>query len=368
MELNQKKIKLLIVDDSMVFCQLLVVQLPRINPRLQVIGYAMNAYDALKKANELHPDVISLDVEMPGMSGLDFLQQLIPRSPIPVVLVSSLNVSVFDALSYGAVDFVKKPDMSKNYNTQTFIQALASKLVIASSATVNVSCINRRLSSTSVRSGCVSTISSQPEPLRSTQSLTCSSLKIKDTIIAIGASTGGTEATLEVLKKLPKEMPGIVITQHMPEGFTQMYASRLDRLCAMDVKEAANGDQVRPGLALIAPGGEKHMKVVKKGIHYYVQCVPGSKVNGHRPSVDVLFSSVANAAKSNAVGIILTGMGSDGAQGLLEMRQNGGYTIGQDKNSCVVYGMPMVAERIGAVCTQAACSNIANTLIKHLNS
>lgn len=195
-----------------------------------------------------------------------------------------------------------------------------------------------------------------------------SSLKIKDTVIALGASTGGTEATLEILRDLPAETPGIVVTQHMPEGFTRMYSERLNRLCAMEVKEAADGDIIRQGRVLIAPGGSCHMTVEKNGVHYYVKCKPGEKVNGHRPSVDVLFHSVAATVKRDAVGIILTGMGSDGAEGLLEMRQKGAYTIGQDKDSCVVYGMPMVAERIGAVCTQAPCSKIATLLVNHLNT
>lgn len=382
-------IKLLIVDDSLVFCRFLSTQLPKINPQIQVVGYAMNAYDAFRKVSTLNPTVLSLDVEMPGLSGIDFLKKLIPTHPVPVVLVSSLNVGVFDALSYGAVDFVKKPDMSNEYTTEAFAQNLASKLVIASSATVRAPKNSESAHPPHAGAGRSAAVKSSSSPFsgggqkeeapntrinlpkfsaRQLRINRPSSLKLKDTVIALGASTGGTEATLEILRDLPAQTPGIVVTQHMPEGFTRMYSERLNRLCAMEVKEAADGDIIRQGRVLIAPGGDHHMTVVKNGVNYYVRCKPGEKVNGHRPSVDVLFHSVADTVKSDAIGIILTGMGADGADGLLEMRQNGAYTIGQDKDSCVVYGMPMVAERIGAVCTQAPCSKIATLLVNHLNS
>lgn len=198
--------------------------------------------------------------------------------------------------------------------------------------------------------------------------LTNRSLKLDNLIIALGASTGGTEATLQVLEQLPADIPGMVITQHMPEGFTQMYAQRLDRLCKMEVKEASDGDQIKRGRVLIAPGGNKHMKIVRVGSNYAVRVFPAEKVNGHRPSVDVLFKSVAQTAVGGSVGIILTGMGQDGAYGLLDMRRAGAYTIGQDKESCVVYGMPMVAQNIGAVTVQASCANIPGVLIKYLNT
>lgn len=383
---NTKSVKLMIVDDSMVFGRFLKENLPKMNERIEVVGYSMNAFDAMKKISSLKPDVISLDIEMPGMNGIDFLKKLLPEHRIPVILVSSLNVSVFDALSYGAVDFVKKPDMSKGYTTEAFARSLASKLVMASTASVKVP---RSILMNS--SAPAATAKPEPEPARrepssaaapsprvqiSLPKLAAGQLKIKNphapklknTVIALGASTGGTEATLEVLRDLPADTPGIVVTQHMPEGFTAMYAERLNRLCAMQVKEAENGDQIRQGQVLIAPGGDYHLKVSKKGINYYVNCVPGSKVNGHRPSVDVLFRSVAETVRSEGIGIILTGMGADGAEGLLAMRQKGSFTIGQDKESCVVYGMPMVAKQIGAVCSEAPCSRIATLLVNHLNS
>lgn len=339
-------IKVFVIDDSLVFDKFLSQELPKVNPNIQVIGYSTDPLDALRKIPQLKPDVITLDVEMPRMDGISFLKELLPKHPIPVILASSLNVNVFDALSYGAVDFVKKPDMSRNYNAQIFAQGLVSKIIIASRATVH-----------------------QPEVSSSqtaSSSHTATPLSYSSMLIAIGASTGGTEATVQILKELPGNLPGILITQHMPEGFTKMYADRLNKLCQMEVREAKDGDIIHPGLALVAPGGDLQMKVVRDGNQYRIRCYPGEKVNGHRPSVDVLFHSVAETAGHNAVGIILTGMGQDGAQGLLHMRKSGAYTIGQDKESCVVYGMPMVAHQIGGVTTQAPCQNIANVLMTYL--
>lgn len=366
-----KKIKVLIVDDSLVFVNFLSKGLPETDSNIEIVGYAMNAAEAMRKIPITKPDVITLDVEMPRTNGIDFLKELLPKHLLPVILVSSLNVSVFDALSNGAVDFVKKPDMSKNYSTRLFIQNLASKINIASNATVKLPRVFRGSSAVKKESSSAAPAISIKKPVLSSiaaPKLTNKSLRLNDMIIALGASTGGTEATLQVLEQLPADIPGMVITQHMPEGFTNMYAQRLNRLCKMEVKEAANGDVVRRGLVLIAPGGECQMKVVRLGGHYTVRIYPGEKVSGHRPSVDVLFQSVAQAAKSGAVGIILTGMGQDGAYGLLDMHNAGAYTIGQDKESCVVYGMPMVAQNIGAVTVQAACANIPSVLINYLNT
>ena len=370
-----KKIKVLIVDDSLVFVNFLSKELPHADKNIEIVGYAMNAADAMRKIPSTKPDVITLDVEMPRTNGIDFLKELLPKHLLPVILVSSLNVSVFDALSNGAVDFVKKPDMSRNYSSRVFVQSLASKINIASNATVKLPRVFRG-SSVLKKDTAAAPQPTTPTPapairrpvLSSVPSskLTNRSPKLNDFIIALGASTGGTEATLQVLEQLPADIPGMVITQHMPEGFTQMYAQRLNRLCKMEVKEAVNGDIVRRGLVLIAPGGECQMKVVRVGTNYTVRIYPGEKVSGHRPSVDVL--SVAQAAKSGAVGIILTGMGQDGAYGLLDMHKAGAYTIGQDKESCVVYGMPMVAQNIGAVTIQASCANIPSVLMNYLNT
>ncbi|MEG0368670.1 MAG: chemotaxis response regulator protein-glutamate methylesterase [Hungatella sp.] len=343
-----KKIRVLVVDDSILFRKLLIDYLSA-QPYLEVVGFAINAYDAKQKLPILKPDVMTLDVEMPGLNGIEFVKQLIPKNPIPVILVSSLNLNVFEALSAGAVDFVRKPDLGITTDNRTFLETLANKVVIASRAKVMVSSAQAKGAS-----------STAPIPVTFP-----STLKVQSTIIAIGASTGGTEATLAVLKQLPADCPGIVITQHMPEGFTKMYAERLNRICAMEVREAQNGDRIQKGLALIAPGNLQ-MKVVHIGSLYTVSCFAGEKVSGHTPSVDVLFNSMADAVGRNGVGILLTGMGRDGADGLLKMRNSGAYTIGQNKETCVVYGMPTVAYNIGGVCIQSALNNIPSVLKSYL--
>lgn len=340
--MTAKRIKVLIVDDSLFFRRILNKELSE-DSGIEVVGLAENPIDALDKIELLKPDILTLDIEMPKMNGLTFLKKIMIENPIKIVLVSSMNLSVFDALHSGAVDFVKKPDMSSENDLNNFLRDLKGKIKIASIANLKTNIAIRNLSTLKLKR--------------------CSEEKI----IAIGASTGGTEATLEILKALPKEVPGILITQHMPSGFTKMYADRLNKICNMEVKEASDGDRIKYGLALIAPG-DMQMKLAQDSKGYYVTCRPGDKVSGHRPSVDVLFNSVAENAGKNAVGIILTGMGKDGAQGLLNMKKSGAYTIGQDEESSVVYGMPMVSYNIGAVTVQASISNIANLLIKHLNS
>jgi two-component system chemotaxis response regulator CheB len=239
--------------------------------------------------------------------------------------------------------------MSSGNSSSTFLNTLISKIFIASRAKIKVPQASPVVSKNSLNNGKLF------------------SLNAYNTVIAIGASTGGTEATLQVLKNLPPDTPGILVTQHMPEGFTKMYADRLNRLCQMNVKEAQSGDAIERGQVLIAPG-DLQMKVVKIGSRYSVNCYSGEKVSGHRPSVDVLFQSIADTAGPNSVGIIMTGMGRDGADGLLSMKKKGAFTIGQDAESCVVYGMPMVAYNIGAVVTQTSCANISNVLLKHLYS
>ncbi len=345
-----KKIRVFIVDDSLLFRKVLIDNLSQ-NPNIEVIGYAVDAFDAERKIPLLKPDVVTLDVEMPMINGIEFVKKLLPKHPVPVILVSSLNLNVFEALSAGAVDFVRKPDMSSSNTASTFLNTLISKIFIASRAVIKVP-----VSPTALI-----------EPGNSAMGKTAFSLNASNTIIAIGASTGGTEATLQVLKDLPADTPGIVVTQHMPEGSTKMYADRLNRLCAMNVKEAQSGDPIERGQVLIAPG-DLQMKVVKMGSRYTVSCYPGEKVSGHRPSVDVLFQSIADTAGASSVGIIMTGMGRDGAEGLLNMKKKGAFTIGQDAESCVVYGMPMVAYNIGAVTRQVSCANIAGVLMKHLSS
>lgn len=341
----QQKIRVMVVDDSLVFRSWLIQSLGE-DSRFEVIGYAVNALDAKNKLPLLKPDIMTLDIEMPGMSGLEFLKTVLPSHPVPVILVSSLNVRVFDALAAGAVDFVRKPEEGMR---DTFLRTLKAKLAVGSNARVR--------------------LPQQPVMPKTTSSLPRFSSAAggggQIDLIAIGASTGGTEAILEVVRQFPAKMPGIVITQHMPPGFTAMYAERLNRICKPEVREAKHGDKVQPGLILLAPGGLQ-MRVVRMGVGYSVTCTEEEKVSGHKPSVDVLFSSVAANVKSRAIGVILTGMGADGAAGMMRMRKAGAYTIGQDKESCVVYGMPMEAYKIGAVCQQASLSTIPQMVMARL--
>lgn len=314
------------------------------HPNIEVVGYAINAIDAKQKVMSLKPDVMTCDVQMPGKTGIDFLKELLPQYPIPTVLVSSLNLRVFDALHAGAVDFVRKPDGSESRDQ--FIRSLCQKVVIAAKARVR-----------DVKA---------PEPAIAPPP----ALKLPQSriIVGLGASTGGTEATLEVMKRLPADIPAMVIVQHMPTGFTQMYADRLNRICSMEVREAKNGDELHPGLALVAPA-DLQCRIERTPVGgYYVSCRPGEKVSGHRPSVDALFHSMAENVRCPMVGIIMTGMGADGAKGLLAMRQKGAFTIGQDEKSSVVYGMPGVAQKIGAVCEQAPCDGVAGVLMRHLKT
>lgn len=348
---SQHKIRVLVVDDSAVARAFLIKGLSAY-PNIEVVGYAINALDAKAKITRLNPDVMTLDVEMPGTNGIDFLKQLLPEHPLPVILVSSLNLRVFDALAAGAVDFVRKPDGVES--REAFLRALSQKIVVASRAKV---------------APCPRTAAKQSAAVVPAAALGRGSglVDLDHTIIGLGASTGGTEATLEVLKRLPADIPGMVIVQHMPKGFTGMYAQRLNKLCAMEVREAKNGDEIHRGLALIAPA-DLQARVVRMGSRYTLACQPGDKVSGHRPSVDALFTSMASQIKCHMVGIIMTGMGRDGASGLLAMRKAGAYTIGQDKDSSVVYGMPGVAQDIGAVMIQASCENIAAVLMQHLKT
>lgn len=378
----QAKIKVMVIDDSLVFRGWLINSI-RADARFEVVGFAVDAFDAKKKIPLLKPDIITLDIEMPGMSGIDFLRELLPVHPIPVILVSSLNVRVFDALSLGAIDFVRKPDPEQNISKELFLNKLLSRLSLGATARVRVPQTQPNspsltalrqtaaASAKTLKAGGIATGAQTYNPARTTASYTPSASALKNTdttkkLIAIGASTGGTEAILEVVRQFPANMPGVVITQHMPPGFTAMYAERLNRLCKMEVKEAQNGDKIRPGLILLAPGGLQ-MRVVRMGSGYAVSCNPGEKVSGHCPSVDVLFDSVSSIVRENAIGILLTGMGADGAAGLLRMRKNGAFTIGQDKETCVVYGMPMEAYKIGAVCKQAPLGSIPQLVMNQLS-
>ena len=355
------KLKLMVVDDSPLFRTWLIRSLSA-DDRFQVVGYAVNALDAQEKIPLLQPDMLTLDIEMPGMSGIDFLKQLLPVHPIPVILVSSLNLRVFDALEAGAVDFVRKPDEANGLSKEIFLSMLRSKLLVAAASHVHLPSVPA--SPQAAKKRIVSPLTAAGNPFLNRPKTSAGASQ--ETVIAIGASTGGTEAILEVVKNFPADTPGVVITQHMPAGFTAMYAERLNRICKMEVREAKNGDRIRKGLMLLAPGGLQ-MRVVPLGNSYAVSVQEGEKVNGHRPSVDVLFDSVAFHVREHAIGVLLTGMGADGAAGLLRMRKNGAYTIGQDKNSCVVYGMPMEAHKIGAVCQQCPLNTIGQTVLARVS-
>lgn len=339
------RIRVLVVEDSMVYRQLLVEALNR-NPDIEVVAVASDPFQARDAIIECRPDVMTLDVELPRMSGIEFLRKLMPQYPLATIVISALSDKVFDALSAGAVDFVEKPLVTQRTQLNQFLeQELPAKIKTASMARLDQ--LRRK-----PKEGMAQTTLSPRN----------------DVVIAIGASTGGTEATAEVLRGFGTDIPGIVVVQHMPIGFTQMYAERLNRQCKVAVKEARTGDVIEPGRVLIAPGGEEHLKVVRVGDTYQVVCRRGEKVSGHCPSVDVLFQSVADAVGKNAVGIILTGMGSDGANGLWKMRQKGARTIGQDESTCVVYGMPKVAYDMGAVEYQEKLTDVAKRTYQILNT
>ncbi|MCI9337746.1 MAG: chemotaxis response regulator protein-glutamate methylesterase [Lachnospiraceae bacterium] len=339
-------IKVLIVDDSIVFRELLVQNLGR-DPAIKIVGTARDPFEARDAILALKPDVMTLDIELPRMNGIEFLRKLMPQYPLPVVVISSLSDKVFDAMNAGAVDFVAKPAVSNRQQLEDFVRnELLVKIKIAASA--RISNIKKTV------------LQNQNAPERS-------GVRRNNLVVAIGASTGGTEATSAVVRSYGTDIPGIVCVQHMPPGFTQMYAKRLDDECQIHVKEAETGDRVLPGHMLIAPGGDRHMRLVKVGGCYQVEVKAGPRVNGHCPSVDVLFDSVAKVAGSDALGIILTGMGGDGAKGLLAMRKAGARTIGQDESTCVVYGMPKVAYDLGAVEYQEKLGDIAGRTYAVLN-
>ena len=332
-----RQMKVLVVEDSMVFREILVQNLNK-DAEIQVVAVAKDPFEARDAILKYRPDVMTLDVELPRMSGIEFLRKLMPQYPIPVVVISALSDKVFEALNAGAVDFVAKPVNASRQQIEDFIHnELNVKVKIAAAAQMG-----------NVR---------KPRLMQTQQH--AAPLKDNGLIVAIGASTGGTEAIFSVVKNFGPDIPGVVIVQHMPPGFTEMYAKRLDNQCRVRVKEACTGDRVLRGQVLIAPGGDRHMRLVKVNGVYQVECRPGPKVNGHCPSVDELFYSVANTAGSRALGIILTGMGGDGAKGLLAMRKAGAETIGQDESTCVVYGMPKVAYDIGAVKHQVRLDDIA---------
>jgi two-component system chemotaxis response regulator CheB len=354
------KIKVMVVDDSAVVREV-VKQVLETDPGIQVIATAMDPLFAMEKMKTQWPDVIVLDIEMPRMDGITFLHKIMSERPTPVVICSTLTEKgaqvTMLALAAGATSIITKPKMG----VKRFLQEDASNdLVEAVKAAAHANV--RKLVDTTIRHP-ASVVAPKlnadailPPPGAGTLEQT------SEQIVAIGTSTGGTQALEVVLTALPRVCAGIVVVQHMPEMFTEAFAQRLNSLCEIEVLEAKNNDRVIPGRALIAPGG-KHMMVKRSGAQYHVEVIEGPLVNRHRPSVDVLFRSVAKYAGRNALGIIMTGMGDDGARGLKEMRDAGAYTLGENEETCVVYGMPKEAWKMGAVCEEIPLQQIASRII-----
>ena len=355
-----KRIKLLVVDDSILFREVLARYI-RQDDMIDVVGTAGDAYSARDMILKFEPDVMTLDVEMPRMDGIAFLRKLLPQYYIPTIIVSGSEEKRKTAIDAGAVDVIAKPAARTTKDMADFAASLCAMI---RRAYAGRSSAPQPAATAAPKKDIITPISSAPkkpavQPAH--EGKKCRS----DVIIALGASTGGTEALEQVVRAFPADMPPVLIVQHMPAGFTKLYSDRLNRSCKMEVKEAEDGDRVRQGLIIVG-AGEHHLRLCRDARGLYVSSKTGEKVSGHCPSVDVLFSSVAETAGENAIGAILTGMGRDGADGLLKMRRAGAFTIGQDKESCVVYGMPMEAYNIGAVEVQAPLYNIADIIIDSL--
>jgi two-component system, chemotaxis family, protein-glutamate methylesterase/glutaminase len=352
------KVKVLIVDDSAVVRQTLTAIL-QTDPDIEVMGVAADPFVAAKKIAHEVPDVITLDIEMPRMDGLTFLKRIMTQHPIPVVIISSLTArgteTGLKALEYGAVEIITKPQM----NTKQFIEESKIRIIDAVKAAANARISRKKSIPDIVVPPKYSADVILPEVTQK------SMIKTTEIVVSVGASTGGTDALQVFLQALPPDSPGIVIVQHMPEHFTRSFANRLNELCAITVKEAEDGDTVIRGRALIAPGNH-HMLLKRSGARYYVEIKDGPLVNRHRPSVDVLFRSTARYAGSNAIGVIMTGMGDDGAKGLLEMKDAGAKTVAQDEKSCVVFGMPNEAIKLGAAGKVLALQSIAAYVLNPL--
>lgn len=337
-------IKVLVIDDSALIRQVLTEILSR-DRAIEVVGTATDPFMAREKIKALAPDVLTLDIEMPRMDGLTFLEKLMALRPMPVIVVSTLTQKGADAavraLELGAVDYVAKPLMDIRSGMVELAEELITKVKGAAIA---------RPRPRQTESGPRATLTIDPR------------LSTAGRIVAIGASTGGVEALQQVLTRLPATAPAILVTQHMPAGFTSSFAKRLDGQCAMTILEATDGRRVLPGHVYIAPGAQ-HLELVRTGSHYACRLHDGPQVSGHRPSVDVLFNSVAGAAGRAAVGMILTGMGRDGANGLLEMRRAGARTFGQSESSCVIYGMPKAAMQAGAVEVELPLGRLAEEIV-----
>lgn len=336
-----KPIRVLIVDDSIVFREIIRRGL-RIDKDIEVIATAIDPYDARDKILQYHPDVITCDIEMPKMNGIKFIKKLMPQYPLPIIVVSSISEKVFEAMEAGAVDFITKPSAESPESVQEFILYLTKKIKEAKLAKIHTTSDKaskaNRLNKNKIR---------------------------KHKLIAIGASTGGTEAIYSVLKQLPTGIPGIVVVQHIPPVFSTMFAERLNKQTDFIVSEAKTGDIICNDHVYLAPG-DKHIQVKNNNGILSLKVSEGSKVNGHCPSVDVLFLSVASALGKRALGVILTGMGYDGAKGAAMMKRRGAITLGQDEKSSVVYGMPKAAYEIGGITKQVSLELMGHQIMKNL--
>lgn len=348
------KVKVLVVDDSALVRQTLIAVLES-DPEIEVVAGAADPFAAVEKMKTVVPDVITLDIEMPKMDGLTFLKKIMTQHPIPVVIISTLAEKDSDtalmAYEYGAIDVIEKPKVNTKDQIERTQQELCDKIKQAAQAKV----VKKEASNNDAKGYVAPKLSADAILEKTTVR---SMVRTTESVIAVGASTGGTEALKVFLSGFPADCPGMVIVQHMPEQFTRQFAKRLDELSQVTVKEAENGDKVLRGQALIAPGG-KHIMLKRSGAVYFVEVVDGPLVNRHRPSVDVLFRSAARYAGKNALGVILTGMGDDGAKGMLEMKEAGAYTIAQDEKSCVVFGMPKEAIRLNGVSSILPLSEIS---------
>ncbi len=344
-------IKVLVVDDSALVRSLLS-EIIKSTPEFQLVGAAIDAYAARDFIKNFNPDVITLDIEMPRMDGLTFLEKLMIAHPTPVVMISTLTESgaeaTLRALELGAIDFIPKPKLGVVDGIREYSELIVEKIKLAAKAKVKP---RKKNTSAALHGGGART------PLHS--------FKSTEKLIAIGASTGGTEAIKDLLLQFPAAMPGIVITQHMPAGFTRTYAERLNRQTRLTVVEAKGGERILPGHAFLAPGGF-HLKVERSGADYITRLTDADPVHRHRPAVDVMMQSVAEVAGQNVVGILLTGMGKDGAAGMLDIYRCGGYTFAQDEASCVVYGMPKEAVLLGGVNEVVALDDMGERVLAHL--
>ncbi len=348
------KIKVLVIDDSALIRSVLK-EIINGESDMICVGAAPDPLVARDMIKSLNPDVLTLDVEMPKMDGLDFLEKLMRLHPMPVVMVSSLTESgseiTFRALELGAIDFVTKPKLDISRGIQEYADVITDKIRAASKAKLNPK----------------STLIQKSKNADAILPALSNKIATTEKLIIVGASTGGTEAIKDFLIGLPPDCPGILITQHMPEAFTNAFAKRLDGLCKISVKEAVDGERILPGHAYIAPG-HSHLLLKRSGANYVTELNQGPPVNRHRPSVDVLFRSAANCAGANAIGVILTGMGKDGAAGMLEMKQKGAYNFAQNEESCVVFGMPKEAIAVGAADEIVALSDMAKRVFAHLST